>query len=291
VQIIVIDDGSDDGTGDWLATQADVQVVQGHGWGKPAGVNAATRLATGKYIRFLDSDDWLNANANELQFELAEQTGADVVVAGLDIYAEARHVERLDWMPTDDFIAQQLGETPGSHYSAFLFRRQFVEDIPHRTLFPAADFAARDDRCFILEVALKKPRLTVCPTPTLCHRHHQRRRLQIPDGLKRDGTHIQHLYVYRQILRLLERAGELTTRRKQAAAKVLWRLAHWIGYTHPQEAADVANWVFQLDPAFLPPEPGWLGTLYRRLGFRKTEAVLQFRRSFLAFMQALRIVG
>ena len=92
-----------------------------------------------------------------------------MVVAGLDIYRDDLFSESQDWIATDDLMAQQLGETRGSHYSAFLFRTDFVRDIPHRTLFPASDFASRDDRCFMLEVALRHPCISVCQDRTLCH--------------------------------------------------------------------------------------------------------------------------
>jgi glycosyltransferase involved in cell wall biosynthesis len=309
IQIIVIDDGSKDGTWDWLKTQPDVDAVAGEGWGKPWGVNKAVTLATGRYLRYLDSDDWLNPGANEAQFEIAEREQADVVVAGVDIYVDgdqeapaslpasceacdhagqeagapraATPKERRPWLPTDDFIAQQLGETDSSHYSAFLFRRKFIKDIPHRTLFPASDFASRDDRCFMLEVALRQPKIAVCGTPALCHRHHGQGRLQFHGGFRGDGSNIQQFYIYKQALALLKKRGALTDRRKKAAARSLWQLAHWIGYAHLDEACEVAEWAQRLDPEFAPPEPGILGTLYRRLGFRTTERLLRIRRTFL----------
>jgi hypothetical protein len=100
------------------------------------------------------------------------------------------------------------------------------------------------------------------------------------------GTHIQQLYIYRQILRLLDQRGELTPRRRRAASKVLWPLAHWTGYSHLDEACEIAEWVFSLDPEFRPPEKGLLGMLYRRIGFRKTERLLRLRRNFLALFRA-----
>jgi glycosyltransferase involved in cell wall biosynthesis len=285
-QIIVIDDGSTDGTAEWLKTQGDLEVVQGEGWGKPWGVNKALRLARGTYLRFLDSDDWLNPGANERQFEIAESTQADVVVAGLDIYQDDALVKTDSWCETDDFIAQQLGESFGSHYSAFLFRKSFIEDIPHRTLFPSSDFASRDDRCFLLELALRHPLITVCSTPTLCHRQHTKDRLQFRGALRGVGTNIQQLYIYRQILRLLDQRGELTPRRRRAASKILWPLAHWTAYSHLNEACEIAEWVFNLDPEFRVPEEGMLGVLYRRIGFRKTEFLLRLRRNFLTLFRA-----
>jgi len=285
IQIIVIDDGSTDSTEAWLRTQQDLEVVQGERWGKPWGVNKALGLANGTYLRYLDSDDWLNPGTNERQFEIAEREQADVVVAGLDIYQDNVLVKTDSWFETDDFIAQQLGETPGSHYSAFLFRRSFVEDIPHRTLFPASDFASRDDRCFMLEVALRNPRTAVCSMPTLCHRRHTKDRLQFPTGLRAVGTNIQQLYIYRQILNLLDHRRELTPRRRKAACKILWPLAHMVAYSHLNEACEIAEWVFNLDPEFNVPEKGLLGALYRLMGFQETELLLRLRRAFLTLFR------
>lgn len=244
-------------------------------------MNKALPLAVGKYLRYLDSDDWLNPGANEGQFEIAEREQVDLVVAGYDNYQDDKLLQSQPLVPSDDFIAQQLGESDSSHYSAFLFRREFVKDIPHRTLFPASDFASRDDRGLMLEVASRHPKLAICPTPTLCHRHHSKGRLQFKGSLRGVGTNIQHLYIYRQILKLLEQRGELTARRKKAACKILWPLAHWIAYTHLEEGCEVADWIFELDPDFQIPESGMLGRMYRGLGFPRTEQILALRRLLL----------
>src|ERR1700716_2554760 len=63
VEIIVVDDGSTDGTGEWLQSQKDVVVLKTSNWGKCWAVNSGVRIARGEYIRFLDSDDWLLAGA------------------------------------------------------------------------------------------------------------------------------------------------------------------------------------------------------------------------------------
>ena len=282
IEIIVVDDASRDGTAEWLRQRTDVIAIQGHGWGKPWGVNAAMGLASGKYVRFLDSDDWLNPGANERQYAIGECEGADVVIAGFDEYDDDRFVGTQPWILTDDFIAQQLGEVPNvGHYSACLFRREFVHDIPHRTLFPGSDFASRDDRCFLLEVALRHPRVVLCEMPSLCHREHRRGRLQAATSFGGAGTNIQQLYIFRQILRLLDEAGELTPRRRRAVTTWLWFLAHGVGRTDPGEGRAIADWVYRLDPGFVPGETGLLGYLYRHLGFAATEWLLRLRRRLL----------
>ena len=276
-EVIVVDDGSTDGTWEWLQGQNDVRSIRQANLGKCWAANRGVDAATGEYVRFLDSDDWCLEGANDAQFALGRRDNADVVVAGCTVFSEREEVIRQEpWVPCDDFIAQQLGECSSSHYSAYLFRRDFIKTVPHRQ-----DFAFRDDRLFVLETALLNPKVTVYAAPAFGHRHHGQERLQFPNGMRMVVTNYQHLAIYRRILGRLEARGDLTPRRRRAAVKILWPLAHWIAYTHPEEGAQVADWIRQLDPEFIPPDPGWLGKLYRGLGFRKTEAILRLRRTLV----------
>lgn len=279
-EIIVIDDGSTDGTWEWLIEQKDVVAIRQSNWGKDWAVNLGFARAQGEFVRFLDSDDWLLEGSNDLQLSLARQTSADVVVAGYEFYDETERLIRINpWVPCDDFIAQQLGECDSSHYSAYLFRRSFIANIPHRQ-----EFGVRDDRMFVIEVAMAKPNVALSPKPAFGHRQHSQGRLQFPHGMRAVATNYQHLQVYRKALGHLELRGDLTSRRKAASTQILWPLAHWIAYTHPMEACEVADWVFELDPNFQIPNPGVLGALYRRIGFRSTERLLSFRRFLLRFI-------
>jgi glycosyltransferase involved in cell wall biosynthesis len=63
-EIIVIDDGSTDGTWDWLQTQKDVAAIRQDNWGKDWAVTKGFAAARGEFIRFLDSDDWLIPGAS-----------------------------------------------------------------------------------------------------------------------------------------------------------------------------------------------------------------------------------
>ena len=132
-EIIVVDDGSTDETWPWLERQPDVIRLRQPNRGKPWAVNLGFERATGEYIRFLDSDDWCLPGANDGQVALARHTGADVVVGGYTVFTgEDTPRETHPWIECDDFVAQQLGECDSSHYSAYLMRRDFIRDIPHR---------------------------------------------------------------------------------------------------------------------------------------------------------------
>ena len=273
-EIIVVDDGSTDGTWEWLEQQPDVVSVCQDNWGKGWAVNRAFSMATGEFVRFLDSDDWVLPGANDAQVALGKASGADVVVAGYALCSEQRDVlSEIPWISGGDFLERQLGEVDPSHYSSFLFRRSHVLTIPHRP-----EFFVLDDRCFVIEVAMRSPALCVYDRLALAHRTHSQPRVQDLGGLKLTVSHYQRLTIYKKCLGVLAARGELTERRRRAAAGPLWRLAHGIAYTDPAGGAEVASWVRELDPHFEPPERGVLGWSYTHTGFRRTEQMLRLVR-------------
>lgn len=276
-EIIVVDDGSTDGTWEWLQGRSDVVSLRSENWGKDWAVVSAMARAQGEYVRFLDSDDWLKPGANLQQLRLARAGGADLVVAGYEDYFDAtRSTGPQPWVDCDDFIAQQFGEVPFSHYSAFLFRRDFIRDIPHRQ-----EFALRDDRMFMLEVAIRGPRIAVWREPAFVHRHHDRGRLQDTSGFRRMQADWTNIAVYRKAADMLAARGQLTDRRKRAAASYIWPVVRNLAKRDIAEAAKAARWVFDLDPAFVPAERRGILLSYKMLGFAATERLIRM----LAFLR------
>ncbi len=279
VEVIVVDNGSTDGTWEWLGQQTGVRAIRMDNWGKDWAIVEALKVAQGDYVRFLDSDDWLCEGANDEQLRLARDRTADVVVAGYqDCDDDAGSLHVNPWVECDDFIAQQLGEGWSSHYSAFLFRHDFIRDIPHRQ-----DFAFIDDRMFMIEVALRKPRLAVYGKPAFVHRRHSRGRLQVSSGIVKTVGTWQKIMVYRKALAMLAQAGELTPRRKRAGLRFLWSATRDLARTHPAEAGVVYDWIYELDPGFSPPIRRSLALGYRLLGFRTAEWLVNLRASVRPF--------
>ncbi len=283
-EIIVVDDGSSDGTSEWLAKQPDIVAIRTDNWGKDWAVNTAFARARGEYVRFLDSDDWLEPGTNDAQLEIARRTGADIVVAGYHTYDDqSGHWVEAPWVPCDDFVAQELGECQGSHYSAFLFKRSFIQGIPHRQ-----EFGANDDRMFILEVALRGPKLAIYDKLAFVHLHHARSRLQAPKAADAYAQLREELKIYQKFLPMLAAHGELTPRRKRAPlAGRLWPLAHRLGRYDIEGACGVVRWIYELDPEFRIPGDGLLPALYRSLGFRRTTLLLGLRRRVMWPLQSL----
>ena len=88
IEIIIIDDASTDSTPDIASSYSErydnitfQQVKESCG---PGGVrNKAFLSAQGKYVAFIDSDDWLDLNYFEIMYSRAESLNADIVTCGL----------------------------------------------------------------------------------------------------------------------------------------------------------------------------------------------------------------
>lgn len=88
LEIILVNDGSTDNTENIIKNYKDKRIKyyknKNQGIGKSR--NFGITKATGKYIMFIDSDDYIEDNACELLFEKAEKDNLDIVIC--DFYRE-----------------------------------------------------------------------------------------------------------------------------------------------------------------------------------------------------------
>lgn len=273
-EIIVIDDGSTDGTWDWLREQKDVVSIRQDNAGKDWSVNKGFAVAKGKYVRFLDSDDWLLPGSTKQLLNEAEAGDLDIVCAGYQLFTEDEQlISETRWTNCDDFLAQQLGECDSSHYGAYLFKKAFIADIPHRQ-----EYGALDDRKFIIETAIQQPKTGYIDTPALAHRTHSNSRLQQFSKLQAAANHLALYKIFKTSFEVLTAKGQLTQRHKNAACNNLWPLAHWVAKTDIKTGEEIYNWVYQLNPAYQPTNNLTIARLYKTIGFVRTEKFLRLLR-------------
>ncbi|RYL90298.1 bifunctional glycosyltransferase family 2 protein/CDP-glycerol:glycerophosphate glycerophosphotransferase [Sporolactobacillus sp. THM19-2] len=98
VQVIMVDDGSTDNeTGkimdEYASRYDDFIVIHQNNRGLGAARNVGVKHADGKYIAFLDSDDYVSLNAYEILYGMAERTGSDIVIGGVNRFNSKKNVK------------------------------------------------------------------------------------------------------------------------------------------------------------------------------------------------------
>ena len=99
-ELVLIDDGSPDGCGricDEYA-QKDKRIVAIHqkNMGVSAARNAGLDIARGRYIGFVDSDDWIEPQMYEVMMDAIRENGADMAVCGVRYADEDGKFTRAD---------------------------------------------------------------------------------------------------------------------------------------------------------------------------------------------------
>lgn len=119
-QVVCVNDGSTDGSGNILEEYAkmypNIEIITQKNAGLSAARNAGFDRATGEYILFLDSDDWLFPNViNKLQNSI---DGEDVLYYNVKKYNESK--QKLD---ADCSIAE-LKHLSGQAYFAAVYDKE-----------------------------------------------------------------------------------------------------------------------------------------------------------------------
>ena len=113
LQIILIDDGSEDGTAAMAKEAAEkdprLTVITQGNLGISYARNAGLAKCEGKYIRFIDADDTLPLDSIERMVRRAEKDGSELVIGGYDQYFGDRRsfhnlAGRDDTVPSEDMM-------------------------------------------------------------------------------------------------------------------------------------------------------------------------------------------
>lgn len=87
IEIILVDDGSPDRVpqmcDEWRVRDHRIKVIHKKNAGLGMACNSGLEVATGRYVAFLDSDDWVDKDMYQAMYSAAEEYGAQVVYTGL----------------------------------------------------------------------------------------------------------------------------------------------------------------------------------------------------------------
>ena len=144
LEVILIDDGSTDRSGEicdqFAARDSRVQVIHQKNAGAAAAKNAGLRIASGTYLSFVDSDDYLEPNAYGGLVRTLLDTGADVVQGSFrEIYrnrAEEQRVSEETLTAVQTRWKVPFGRSTGTGKFPKLCRTVFWKDMTIFCVFP-----------------------------------------------------------------------------------------------------------------------------------------------------------
>ena len=130
LEVIIVDDGSKDNTLSILKKYEEeypniLKVFHKENGGQASARNLALEYATGEYIGFVDSDDWVSLDMYEKMYQKAKETDADIVVCdSVEQYEDGENYQNYTTVPNKlAFAGGVLNK---------IFRREFAAG----TFFP-----------------------------------------------------------------------------------------------------------------------------------------------------------
>lgn len=144
LEIILIDDGSSDKSGEICDAYAQgndrIKVLHQENKGLPGARNSGVEIATGDYIGFVDSDDFVELDMYKYLIELAKKNDADIACCGVKrIFDGGRRVEKSSY---HDDIAIMDREQAFEEYQLYnsigpaawnkIFKKELFQDLKFR---------------------------------------------------------------------------------------------------------------------------------------------------------------
>lgn len=177
LEIILVDDGAKDSSGkicdEYAEKDSRIKVIHKENGGLSSARNTGIDAATGDYLAFVDSDDWIEQDMYEKMLGLVEKHGVKLVCAGrYDVDSETDQKTIGLCPPKEELISGQE-----------LARRIFIWDnidsaavdkLYHASLFQGIRYplgVVCEDVPTTYRIALNTERVAMCPVPMYNYYH------------------------------------------------------------------------------------------------------------------------
>lgn len=176
LEIILVDDGSLDQSGamcdEWAQKDARIKVVHKKNGGLSDARNKGVEVATGDYIGFVDSDDYIALDTYEVLVKLIQENDVDISMCGVaDVYP--------DRMECPETTALSI-MTPDKVLSDIFLNKTLMVGVPPR-LYPAWLMKevsspvgkTHEDAFIVVDLFMRVKRVAVDTTPRYFYWHNE----------------------------------------------------------------------------------------------------------------------
>ena len=271
-EVIVVDDGSADGSLDIIRTFNDsIRSVTGPNRGGNAARNTLLELSSGEWVQYLDADDCLMPRKIERQIsELPDGLQVDAAYSAVFLeHWDGEDMVRRELLPIpeprDPWVLLARWHLPQT--GGVLWRRQAIVDV--------GGWDPRLPCCqeheLYLRALIAGQRFHYCPTAGAVYRQWSEATVCKKD---KPEVHRRRLEIEQRAEDWLRERGELTPDRLAAINQARFETARSAWQYDPAFATAIMDQVERSDPGFVPTgaaAPRSYRALFRWLGFRATE--------------------
>lgn len=260
VEVIVVPNGPDlswrESLAPWISEPrvrvSPIEIAHGN-----VARNHGMALARGKYLRFLDDDDFLLPAAIQ-QIALLEATGAEICSARIEnIDQNGKPDGLLSFPDTSDFVCAAVSFSGFALPTSHIFLRLHLQNSSWDVTL-----ANRQDYAWMLELAsVREWKWVHIDKPAGAWFQHPGMRVSQESFMRE-----RHQFVIKKLLDLyknLSESNRLNANRSAAIANAIWHHAH-LGFPyHPLYWTRIARSAQAIYPQARPPDPLYASKLMR----------------------------
>lgn len=277
LEIIVIDDGSTDGTLDILAPHKDkIKIVSITNKGVSSARNLGFANAKGDYIQYLDADDLLKPNKINTQLNALNDNNADVAYGDWEKFTEKHHqiiIQENIERKVDGDLEIGLFTDFWCPPAAILYSRRACESLRWNENLPIIQ-----DARYFLDAAIQKFKFVYTPGIMASYRVAQTSSL----SQKNKINFVKDLYANtKEVYNLWKADFKRQPDKKLAIISSLRHCINQLSVLDKQLAKEAIALLLTIEPNYLPAEKGVLRNLSKLIGYEKAETIAGLKRSLI----------
>ena len=275
LEVIIVNDGSTDGTLDILEKQAArIKIISTSNKGVSHARNTGLKNASGDYIQFLDADDLLIPDKIEIQLTALEAEDADIAYGNWQKFIELDGKITLKEITNREIsypIEVDLFTDFWCPPAALLYSKAITEKIgPWKEWLPIIQ-----DARYMLDAAMQKGKFIYCPVLVAQYRTGQENSLSNKNSL----NFVKDCYNNaKDVWSFWQHDNEDIQSKKAAIIQSIRYCIYEFSILDRSLFHEAINFMLQINPQYIPAQSGALQIFSRIFGYRNAEKIAAMKR-------------